>query len=558
MENNLTINRREFMAAAGAAVAGAALGPAMSLAQDAAPNAADEWFDRPMRWMQLVLVENDPAGQYDPEFWLDLFARVHADAACLSAGGCVAYYPTNIEYHHRSAWMKRGPIRSASWSRVAASWEWWSSRGPTRIRSATMRPKAHPEWVAVDAQGNKRRHWADARALGHLRAGAVQLRVHDRSDQGDRPQIQGGRRLLQPLARAAGCATASRAGRSSSSSAAWNCPRTTQTRRMPAYRNWLEWSNGRLFELWRLWDGEIRKINPAARYIANSGGGSMTTLDMKTIGELAPTLFADRQSAPRADAAVGQRQKRQGIPRHVRPQADRRHRQHRHRRRASLEGFGQDRSRDCASGWPTASPTDCGRGSPSSRHASTTSAGLPVVEKLTTGTGGTRRYLRNEENLARVAMVYSQQTGTYYGGEQKHRTRGGPRAGHVPGAGRGAHSVRDGARPDARSGSNRPVQAADPAEHRRPFRCPVRAAPRNTSSAAEACSRPSRPPSTTSGANAGKNFGLADLFGVSYAGKVERDIKNALHAHRGADRGIRSCAGWRMRGGSSIRCSGWT
>src|SRR5947209_10107953 len=107
MENNLTINRREFMAAAGVAMAGAALGPAMSLAQDAAPNAADEWFDRPMRWMQLVLVENDPApGQYDPKFWLDLFARVHADAACLSAGGCVAYYPTDIKYHHRSAWMK--------------------------------------------------------------------------------------------------------------------------------------------------------------------------------------------------------------------------------------------------------------------------------------------------------------------------------------------------------------------------------------------------------------------------------------------------------------------
>ena len=58
-----------------------------------------------MRWAQLTLVENDP-GQYDPNFWLEYFKRIHADAACLSAGGCVAYYPTKIPMHYRSAWMK--------------------------------------------------------------------------------------------------------------------------------------------------------------------------------------------------------------------------------------------------------------------------------------------------------------------------------------------------------------------------------------------------------------------------------------------------------------------
>ena len=54
-----------------------------------------------MRWAQLTLVENDPC-QYDLQFWLDYFKRVHADAACLSAGGVVAYYPTKIPLHHRS------------------------------------------------------------------------------------------------------------------------------------------------------------------------------------------------------------------------------------------------------------------------------------------------------------------------------------------------------------------------------------------------------------------------------------------------------------------------
>jgi hypothetical protein len=66
--------------------------------------------------------------------------------------------------------------------------------------------------------------------------------------------------------------------------------------RDPARRNYVLWRQQRLFELWRLWDAEIRKINPGARFIANAGGGAMSELDMKTIGELASTLFADRQA----------------------------------------------------------------------------------------------------------------------------------------------------------------------------------------------------------------------------------------------------------------------
>ena len=69
----------------------------------AAP-ASGGWYDRPMRWAQLTLVEDDP-GNYDPAFWLDYFRRTHSDAACLSAGGCVAYYPTQVPLHYRSRYL---------------------------------------------------------------------------------------------------------------------------------------------------------------------------------------------------------------------------------------------------------------------------------------------------------------------------------------------------------------------------------------------------------------------------------------------------------------------
>jgi len=54
-----------------------------------------------MRWAQLTLVEDDP-GKFDPHFWLNYFKRTKSDAVCLSAGGCVAYYPTKVQFHHRS------------------------------------------------------------------------------------------------------------------------------------------------------------------------------------------------------------------------------------------------------------------------------------------------------------------------------------------------------------------------------------------------------------------------------------------------------------------------
>jgi hypothetical protein len=43
---------------------------------------------------------------------------------------------------------------------------------------------------------------------------------------------------------------------------------------------------------------------------------------------------------------------------------------------------------------------------------------LPVVEELYAWHYQNERYLRNENSLARVAMVYSQQTATFYGGEK--------------------------------------------------------------------------------------------------------------------------------------------
>src|SRR4030095_2858113 len=106
MKTPESISRREFLAnaalTAGSVAVGNADWPDWPAIVGAAPIiTAAGWYDRPMRWAQLTLVEDDP-GKYDPAFWLDYFRRTHSDAACLSAGGCGAYYPTKDPLHYRT------------------------------------------------------------------------------------------------------------------------------------------------------------------------------------------------------------------------------------------------------------------------------------------------------------------------------------------------------------------------------------------------------------------------------------------------------------------------
>jgi TAT (twin-arginine translocation) pathway signal sequence len=108
--NTPPFTRRQFLKSTTAAGATIALAPFTtpflrgSESSSASTPPTPSWVDKPMRWAQLTLVEDDP-GKFDPNFWFDYFKRTHSDAVCLSGGGCVAYYPTQIPFHHRSAWL---------------------------------------------------------------------------------------------------------------------------------------------------------------------------------------------------------------------------------------------------------------------------------------------------------------------------------------------------------------------------------------------------------------------------------------------------------------------
>ena len=151
------ISRRSFLRATGVAGAVVAVGEAAP-GHAVPPVAAPSWVDRPMRWAQLTLVEDDP-GQFDLPFWLDYFRRTHSDAACLSAGGCVAYYPTEVPLHHRSRFLgDRDPFGELVKGCRELGMVVLARTDPHATYDDVR--EAHPDWIAVDADGQPRRHWA--------------------------------------------------------------------------------------------------------------------------------------------------------------------------------------------------------------------------------------------------------------------------------------------------------------------------------------------------------------------------------------------------------------
>ena len=192
-------------------------------------------------------------------------------------------------------------------------------------------------------------------------------------------------------------------------------PRTADPQ-APSRRAYIEWWQQRLFTLWRLWDSEIRKINPAACFIPNAGGGALSDLDMKTLGEEAPILFADRQA-------------RSGLmPLWANGKNGKEYRAAMGRKPiGGIFSIGVEepyRWKDSVQAAPEIRLWALDGIANGLRPWFTKFCGtlhdrrwLPVVEELYTWHYRNERYLRNEEPLARVALVYSQQTAQFYGGE---------------------------------------------------------------------------------------------------------------------------------------------
>ena len=95
---------------------------------------------------------------------------------------------------------------------------------------------------------------------------------------------------------------------------------------------------------------------------------------------------------------------------------------------------------------------------------------LGVVEEIYRWHHRVENYLRNEAPLARVGLVYSQQTAWFHEDPRPGHEHRGSRSWAGTRRSSRPDPVRDGARPVARRGAREPVQDPDPAQRRRTLR----------------------------------------------------------------------------------------
>jgi hypothetical protein len=414
------MNRRDLLKMTGTAGATVALGGTPWLqpgaAEPAAPAArAPSWVDRPMRWAQLTLVEDDP-GKCDVQFWLDYFRRAQSDAVCLSAGGCVAYYPTKVPFHHRSAWLGERDVLGELVAGCRKAGMVVIARTDPHATYDDVRA-AHPDWIAVDAAGQPRRHWASPEmwvtcGLGpynfeFMTAVKKEIMARYRVDA-----------LFINRWEGSGMCYCEHCRKNFRAASGHELPRTTDPQD-PARRAYLLWRQQRLFDLWRHWDTEVRKINPDACVIPNTGGGATSALDMRRIGELAPMLVADRQArrgltAPWANGKNG-KEYRAAMGRKPIVGIFSVGVEEPYRWKDSVQGEAEIRLwvADGLRPWFTKFS-----GVLHDRRW------LKPVEDLYRRYARWEKYLRNERPLARVGLVYSQQSAWFHGARVEDHTRG--------------------------------------------------------------------------------------------------------------------------------------
>jgi hypothetical protein len=283
----------------------------------------------------------------------------------------VAYYPTQIPFHHRSQWLGDRDVLGELITGCRKLGMVVIARTDPHATYDDVQA-AHPDWIAVTADGQPRRHWASPEMWVTCGLGPYNFDFMTAVNKEimSRYRVDG---IFINRWDGSGMCYCEHCAENFKAATGFELPRTNNPQD-PARRAYILWRQQRLFDLWQTWDRAVREINPDSCVIPNTGGGATSSLDMKKIGELAPTLMADRQarSGLMAPWAIGMNAKEYRAALGMKT----------HRRHFSV-GLEEpyrwkdsvQTARKSGSGSPTWSRTGCARGSPSSAAWSMTGAG---------------------------------------------------------------------------------------------------------------------------------------------------------------------------------------
>lgn len=406
--NHMTPSRREMMAGMATAGLAAGLPLAGSGAALAAPPPGKGWEWGPMRWVQICATEDDPA-RYDKQFWIDFLRRTRTQGVCLSAGGVTAFYPTRVPYHHRSPYLGSGDM----FGDLAHSCKQMGIRVLGRVDPHAMRADAlaaHPEWVARTADGQPKRHPTDPELYLTCPNGPVTFEWM--------PQILKEIVGTYPVDAIFGNRWAGSAGichcdvckTDFRRASGFDIPRSLADPQDKVVRAYLVWDDEKRYAQLKLWGDTVSAVNPQAFFTPGSWG----RLDPKRLRQTIRSIYADRQGRSGQNAAWlnGRSAKETYCLMQDRPMS-------------GIFAVGETstpyRWMDSVQSNPEISAYLHDGLAQGFRPWMTKFKAevfdkrwVPAVEKAYVWHAENEDYFRNTENLARVAMLQSAQTSTYY------------------------------------------------------------------------------------------------------------------------------------------------
>jgi hypothetical protein len=250
-----------------------------------------EWHRTATRWTQLTLAEDDPV-KFDPAQWIDIFRRTRSNATCISAGGYIAYYPSKIPLHYVSKYIgDTDPFGALVEGARKLNMQVMARIDPHAIHQDAA--DRHPEWIAVDKDGNPRRHWAFPDvwitcAYGDYNRLFMTEVVREITREYDIDAVFANRWQGHGVCYCESCRT------SFKSATGHDIPLVADA----DDRVWREWAAWRRSVLTRLvvdWDNAVKAIRPHASFIPNMGGVSLMEFDLSLIEKHCPFLVVDAQ-----------------------------------------------------------------------------------------------------------------------------------------------------------------------------------------------------------------------------------------------------------------------
>jgi hypothetical protein len=285
-QNAATMTRRGFIALSSSSV----------LLTTAGFAAAEEkpWYARMRRCGQINFNEKDPLA-LDVESWADYWASLKVDAVLLNGGGIVAFYPTEIPYHHRSEYLGKRDLLGE----MVAAVKRRNIRVVARMDCNLAYEdalKAHPEWFERNRDGSPRKHnespWLFRTCMFSTYFTEQMPAIYREINR--RYPVDGFFTNGWPSTGALGVCYCGSCRKLYENEAGGVPPEQTDAGNL-VYRKYYDLYMKRILEIWGLWDSVAREKSSESVYVGNLGGGIRTVKNVKRLGEVAGWFNADHQ-----------------------------------------------------------------------------------------------------------------------------------------------------------------------------------------------------------------------------------------------------------------------